>query len=442
MNLRKKFATACVGVVLASLWFVPGCGSGNDGGGTMPPAPTPVANTVDVSVGPGPAGNAINFAFVSVKLCNPGGATTCITIPDVLVDTGSTGLRILASAPGVSGLMLGEVVVAGSPIYECVPYADGTYLWGPVMSADVSMAGENATTVPLQILADTPMPSNVASECDPLGGPSLTAASALGANGILGVGMTTPDCGTLCSTSNASPYYWLCSSSSACSGTAFLPLATQTSNPVVFFSGDNNGVILAMGSVAGGGAASASGTLTFGVGTQSDNTLSNSAKVYALTRNALAGSVYSTILATYNGTTYPLLIDSSASSNLFLDARTVAAAPAGSPITYCPGSNYLFCLSAGTASPLNLPLTAKDSSGDSSTVNLSIGDATTLLNASILVGGANTAIPGLTGGYALGANDYVYLGMPFFYNRTVYVGFSGQAPPAGVTNAPRGYWAF
>jgi hypothetical protein len=443
MNLRRKFAIGCLGATLAGLGLVPGCGAGiGGGGGTAPPAPAPVANSVDVSVGPGPTNNAVNFAFVSVTVCNPGGMNACTTIPDVLVDTGSSGLRILASAPGISGLTLGGVTVAGSAIYECVPYADGSYLWGQVMSADVSMAGENATTVPVQILADTPMPTNVASECDPLGGPNLTAASALQANGILGIGVTTADCGTACSTSNPLPFYWLCTSSSACSGTAFLPMATQTSNPVAFFNRDDNGVILAMSSVAAGGAASATGILTFGVGTQSDNALSSSAKVYPLSEDFLFGAQYHTILATYNGTTYPALIDSSASSNLFLDAPTVAAASAGSAITYCPGSSYLFCLSAGTASPLSLPFTAKDSNGDSSTVNLSIGDAMTLLNSSILLGGANTAVPGLTGGYALGGNDYVDLGLPFFYNRTVYVGYSGQALPTGVTNAPLGYWAF
>lgn len=442
MNLRTKFAIGCLGATLAGLGFVPGCGSGNGGGGTAPPAPPPVANTVDVSVGPGPANNAVNSLFVSVKVCNPGGTATCTTIPDVLVDTGSSGLRILANAPGVSGLTLGELEVAGSAVYECVPYADGTYLWGSVVGADVSMAGENATTVPVQILVDTPAPSNVTSYCDPLGGPNVGAVSALGANGILGVGVTIRDCGTPCSDSDVLPFYWLCSSSSACSYPAFVPTETQISNPVAFFNGDDNGVILAMNSVAAGGAPSASGILTIGVGTQSDNDLSSSATVYAPSGSVIFGALYHTILATYNGTTYPALIDSSASSNVFLDAHTVAAASAGSAVTYCSGSNFLFCLPAGTASPLSLPFTAKGSNGDSSTVDLSIGDATTLLNTSILLGGANTAVPGLTGGYALGANDYVYLGMPFFYNRTVYVGISGKVPPTGVTNAPLGYWAF
>jgi hypothetical protein len=443
MNLRRKFAIGCLGATLAGLGLVPGCGAGiGGGGGTAPPAPAPVANTVDVSVGPGPANNAVNFLFVSVTVCNPGGTTTCTTIPDVLVDTGSSGLRILASAPGVSGLTLGGVTVAGSAVYECVPYADGTYLWGQVMAADVSMAGENATTVPVQILDDTPAPSNVTSYCDPLGGPNVGAVSALQANGILGIGVTIPDCGTPCSDSDVLPFYWLCSSSSTCSSPAYVPTATQTSNPVAFFNSDDNGVILAMNSVAAGGAASASGKLIIGVGTQSDNAVSSSAKVYALSRNVLVGTEYSTIQATYNGTTYPALLDSSESTNAFLDARTLAAASAGSAITYCSGSNYLFCLSAGTASPLSLPFTAKDSNGDWSTVDLSIGDATTLLNTSIALGGANTAVPGLTGGYALGASDYVYLGMPFFYSRTVYVGISGQVPPPGVTNVPLGYWAF
>jgi hypothetical protein len=439
-----KISIGCLGATLGALGFLLGCGSSSGNADTALRAsnPSPVANTVDVSVDPGPASNAYNFPFVSVTVCNPGGTDNCVTIPNVLLDTGSSGLRLLASAPGVSSLALGEVTVAAYEVYECVPYADGTYLWGPVMSADISMAGENATNVPVQILADTPMPGNVESVCDPLGGASLGSASTLQANGILGVGGTTADCGTACSSSDALPYYWFCTSSSACEGTAFVPTATQTSNPVALFSGDNNGVILSMNSVAAGGASGASGSLTFGVGTQSDNALDSGATVYALSGNNILGGLYNTVLATYNGTTHPALIDSSAPSNVFLDAQTVAAAAAGSTISYCSGSNYLFCLAAGTASPLSLPFTAKNSTGDWSTVDLSIGDGTTLLTSSILLGGPNTALPGLTGGYPLGMDDYIYLGMPFFYNRTVYVGIPGQALPTGVTAAPLGYWAF
>src|SRR5208282_4537676 len=107
-----------------------GCGGSSSTTTTTTTTPPPVANSIAVAVNAGPANNAVNAAYVSVEVCNPGGTTTCATIPDVLVDTGSSGLRILASAPGVSSLNLTPVTGNGTPVYECDPYADGYYyLW-------------------------------------------------------------------------------------------------------------------------------------------------------------------------------------------------------------------------------------------------------------------------------------------------------------------------
>src|SRR5262249_39105922 len=73
----------------ATLGFVTGCGnSGNSSGGS---------NVLPVTVGAGPANVAPAQAFASVTVCAPG-TTNCQTIDGVEVDTGSTGLRILASA--------------------------------------------------------------------------------------------------------------------------------------------------------------------------------------------------------------------------------------------------------------------------------------------------------------------------------------------------------
>src|SRR5690349_12125495 len=59
----------------------------------VPPAP----NVMPISLGRGPRGTAFNSPFVSVTICIPGTAT-CQTIDQVLLDTGSSGLRIAASA--------------------------------------------------------------------------------------------------------------------------------------------------------------------------------------------------------------------------------------------------------------------------------------------------------------------------------------------------------
>ena len=432
-----------ISAVLMGLMMLAGCGGSSSGSGTTPPPPTPTVNTVDVAVNSGPASNAINLAFVSVNVCNPGGQTTCATIPNVQVDTGSSGLRILASAPGVSNLALTPVTGGGSSVYECFLYSDGSYLWGQVEQADVSMAGENATHVPIQVVSTSSAPSNT--PCGAGGGSNLNTPTLLQANGVLGLGTAQQDCGMQCTGSSVLPDYWLCSSASSCSSVAAVPTATQVSNPVIFFTGDNNGVSLTLSQVVAGGAATSTGTLTFGIGTQSDNALSSTAKAYGLSLQAIGGQPYPAISAIYpagTGSTYPALVDSGETLNYFLDAATVAAAAGGAGISNCLAENGLYC--TNSISPINLAFTTKDSSGDSASASLSVADGVTLLNSSVQKGGGNTAFNSLTGGGATATNDFVILGMPFFYGKTVYLGIAGQVPPTGVPSsfAADGYWAF
>jgi hypothetical protein len=385
------------------------------------------------------------MAYVSVEVCSAGATTNCVIIPNVQVDTGSSGLRILASYPGVSGLNLSQVnTTTGSPVYECYAYPDGAYLWGPVVQAGFSMAGESATNVPIQVIDNLAAPANVLSSCNPIGGSSLGTSTLLQANGILGIGPALQDCGSLCTGSTVLPYYWVCSSSSACTSPAAVPTPTQVSNPVAFFNGsDNNGVMLTMGSVVSSGATSATGTLNFGIGTQTDNALGSSTKAYALSLSTLNGIAYDSIFATYNNVSYPAYVDSAENFLFLLDPTTIAAASAGAGITSCPGNppvGEYYC----TSSAPSLPFTIKDAGSDSSTLTLTLGNGTTLYNSSVANGGSNIAFSNLAGGYAL-ANDEVILGMPFFYGRTVYVGIAGQAPPSGLsatTYGALGYWAF
>src|ERR1700693_3503730 len=54
-------------------------------------------NVAPIVVNAGPANFYANGAFASVTVCVPG-TSTCQTIDGVLVDTGSSGLRVLSSA--------------------------------------------------------------------------------------------------------------------------------------------------------------------------------------------------------------------------------------------------------------------------------------------------------------------------------------------------------
>ncbi len=81
------------------------------------------SNTVSVTVGFGPNGYSntadsyYNGIFTTVSVCEPG-TTTCASVPNVLVDYGSTGLRVLSSA--ISSVTLPLINDgSGDNLYEC-----------------------------------------------------------------------------------------------------------------------------------------------------------------------------------------------------------------------------------------------------------------------------------------------------------------------------------
>ncbi len=67
--------------------------------GTTPPSTNviaaPAQNVQPITVNAGPANNYANGLFTSVTICVPGSTSNCQTIDGVLVDTGSSGLRVL-----------------------------------------------------------------------------------------------------------------------------------------------------------------------------------------------------------------------------------------------------------------------------------------------------------------------------------------------------------
>src|ERR1700684_3171714 len=94
MRACKTFSTAAIGLVCG---FSLACG-----GGGSPSPKTNVTTTTGQNVAPivvnaGPANNYANGACATVTVCVPG-TSTCQTIDGMLVDTGSSGLRILSSA--------------------------------------------------------------------------------------------------------------------------------------------------------------------------------------------------------------------------------------------------------------------------------------------------------------------------------------------------------
>ena len=175
----------------------------------------------------------VNEPCASISLCVPG-TSTCQTITDMVVDTGSVGVRVFKS---VLNIDLPSVEDSSSkPIAECAEFGSAE-TWGPVATAEISLAGEPLVKSSIQLIdgAYEKPPSNCSS--------SVTSPSEAGFNGILGIGLFTSDCGSACEVQATNNMYFSCANGS-CSGIA-IPESQQLQNPVALFPTDNNGLLLA-----------------------------------------------------------------------------------------------------------------------------------------------------------------------------------------------------
>lgn len=427
------------------------------------------SNNVAVNVNFGPNGTGpvtaasspyFNGIFTTVTVCQPGSTTNCQQVQNVLVDTGSVGLRVLSNQLG--NLTLPQISDGvGDNLYECVEYGDLTYTWGPMQMATVQVAGETAfqipggtanAGIPIQVITAGGTAPTGAS-CTLGGGGSDSSVASLGANGILGVGNYAQDCGTGCESAPASfsspPWPYIYCNSTQCGYAEPVPLTQQAWNPVsAFASADTNGIILQLPSVAATGQATVAGSLVFGIGTQSctgapatctANGLGG-AQVYALDGN---GNFPTTQLngITYNVNTdggYGSFLDSGSNGLYMSDATTLGIADCYIGGTAAADDTGYYCPSS-TLALSNFALT--DNNGVTTpALGLSIANALTLFGN--LTGPTNAAFNDLGGDSGTGpSNDYFDLGLPFFFGRNVFVGILGTSAPNGVS-APNGYWAF
>src|SRR6185437_14533522 len=96
----------------------------------------------------------VNAPYVTVTICAPG-TSNCATIDHVLVDSGSVGLRLLRSAvPSSLGLVNNKDSAQGNTLAECVEFGAGVS-WGPISTVDLKIAGEKASSLPIQIVDDS-----------------------------------------------------------------------------------------------------------------------------------------------------------------------------------------------------------------------------------------------------------------------------------------------
>jgi hypothetical protein len=197
-----------------------------------------------------------------------------------------------------------------------------------------------------------------------------------------------------------------------------MPLTLQVSNPVASFTTDNNGVIIQLPAVGASGSAAVSGSLIFGIGTQSNNGL-GTAKVFMLGSSG-------ELTTNYKGTPLTMsFIDSGSNAYYFPDTITACTTNTG---FYCPTSTL--ALMATMISPVN---------GTSESVSFNVANADNLFASGTKIAAAgnlaanSTTINDPNAGNSTfnGSNSFDW-GLPFYFGRSVFTAIEGQNTSAGM----------
>ena len=361
------------------------------------PQPTESAY-MQVYVSPNLNGTTCNYEnapCVTLTICNPTTPSNCVTVNNILIDSGSYGLRIFSSL--LSSLNLPVEKNGNNTVAECVSYADNTSNWGPVASANIilSSSGITASAVPIQLLNSSY--TGAAASCPG----SVATPAQFGLNGILGVGPLINDEGE----------YFACNNSS-CSAIN-LSSINQVSNPIGLLPNSqyNNGITIKFPYVPSSGSSGTIGYAIFGVGTDSDNAVTPAVNKYPI---SLGGNIPVVMPTIFNNTSLNGFLDTG-SNGLFFNDSGIATCDGG---WFCPTST------------ISLSAKNKNASNSWITTNFNIENANTLFNT------GNGPLPGLGAPFMAGYFDY---GLPFFYGNTVYIGFVGMTSPAMGTGP---YWGF
>ncbi len=331
----------------------------------------------------------VNLPYVSVTLCDKTGR--CQVIDHIVVDTGSYGLRVLASAVTSLSLPI-STTVGGGVLAECATFLGG-FMWGGVHSTTVKIAEEIASNIPVQLMGDPSLPSTAPTQCQNVGG-DIGNLNGIGGNGLLGVGQFVEDQGS----------YFSCAGgpSGTCTPTLVAP-TNQVSNPVPYFAVNNNGVILQMPAISIFGQSSATGTLTFGIDTQANNSVAGykilPADYQGNFTATIAGQIYNQSFID-SGSNYSFMTLSGYNTNVYGDYA---------PTTYTTLAGTLTSNSAPTNPAIP--------------VQLGMIDTTSLNFASF------TAFNDIIDPGSPGTAD---LGMPFFYGQSIALLISGKQVTEGV----------
>ena len=423
-----------VGLIFA--FALVSCGGGGGNGGSTPsqiapttamtPAVPATPNTTTITLDAGPAAlangtsgySAFNEPYVTITLCAPGSTSNCQTIDHIIVDTGSVGLRIIQSiiAPDLQAALPTETDLVGNPVGECYQYVN-SFAFGSVRQADFAIAGEKVSSMPFQVIADAGRFAAVPDSCSSGGGTAVITVQDFGANGILGVGTTTTDCGAQCTSgggTSAATYYDCpatgCGTIVARAANVVAPFE-QLPNPVAAFPIDNNGTIITLPSVPSRGLATVVGSITFGIGTQADNKLTATTLLPLTTSSSRLGP--GVLTAIYKGESLTQsFFDSGSNDYFFIDTSLPPCTDASLIAFYCP--------------VVPTTLSAQLTASNGSSINASF-----ILYSPLDVATSSSAAPGLGLNPTLikpplpFGNSFDF-GVPFFFGQTIFTAIEGR----------------
>lgn len=351
---------------------------------------------LSVSITPNSFGTCsyFNAPCVSLSICDSS-SNNCSTVPNILVDTGSYGLRVFSSVLNSNTLssLTPELDNNNNKVAECVSYGDGSQNWGAVYLANIDFSNNNISkNVPIQIIDSSfaTLPSMCSN--------ATQSPSDFGLNGILGVGVYIADGGS----------YFSCNNTS-CSPTT-VSSSNQVSNPIAKMGA--NGITLVFPAVSNNGQKNVTGNLYFGVNTNNNNTFTN-LNYYPAQLSSLGIPVFS---SQYNNSNYLS----------FLDSGTNTLGISNSNLINCSSLNGFICENNTILAFNNL------SNNGYINTNILIGNAETLLYS------GNSAFNNIGSNLNISSN-YMDFGMPFFYGKTIQLIFNGNSAGSSM-NGPAWAW--
>jgi hypothetical protein len=187
-----------------------------------------------------------------------------------------------------------------------------------------------------------------------------------------------------------------------------LATTSQVQNPVTLFATDNNGTIISLPSVADAGASNVTGSLIFGIGTQTNNSVGMETVIPVSTSGTNAGY----LTTVFDGATLASsFIDSGSNAMYFNDSSLTVCTQAGFTNFYCP------------------------SSADSLSAAFEVAGGSTVSESFVVVSAETltvslTAFPGLAG-TTTDSQSFDW-GLPFFFGRQVATVIQGYTTADGT----------